>query len=100
MSNTTDMNEKESWIERHLESIEFVRPVESSEALRMRLRSIPLQMGKKVYEVPKRAIWGLVAGVAVLITVNLISLSNYENAQSSQEAATSADSYFSYLNQI
>lgn len=100
MGNINDMNEQESWIERHLVSTEFVHPVETSEELMARLRSIPVQMGKKVYLVPKRALWSLVAGLAVLITVNLISLSNYEKAQNSQETSTTSDSYFSYLNQI
>jgi len=100
MSNTADMNEKEDWIKRHLESTEFVHPAEASAALMARLRSIPVQMGKKVYLVPKRAIWGLVAGLAVLITVNLISLTTYEKTKHLQESSTASDSYFSYMKQI
>ncbi|OFZ09343.1 MAG: hypothetical protein A3D92_04485 [Bacteroidetes bacterium RIFCSPHIGHO2_02_FULL_44_7] len=100
MSNTTDMNKREDWIERHLESTEFVHPVEASDALMLRLRSIPVQMGRKVYLVPKRAIWSLVAGLAVLITVNLIALSNYERAQEVHEAGRASDTYFSYMKQL
>lgn len=94
------MNKKEDWIERHLQSTEFVHPVEASEALMERLRSIPVQMGNKVYLVPKRAIWSLVAGLAVLITVNLMALSNYERGQEVQDVSNASDTYFSYMKQL
>jgi hypothetical protein len=99
MSNTGDMNEMENWIEGQLNHTEFIQRVPASEELKARLRSIPVKVGAKVYLVPRRAMWATAAAIALLITVNLLSVSNYRATQ--QETTTDSDtSYFSYLEQI
>lgn len=100
MSNIDDMNEMENWIDGQLRHEDFVQRVQASDDLKARLRSIPVQVGPKVYYVPKRTIWATAAAIALLITINLLSVRNYREAQQSAGENSANASYFTYLEQL
>ncbi len=100
MSNLANMNEKEHWIERHLNTGEFIHRTEPGSDLMNRLRAIPGNVPKVVNMVPKRVIWMVAAGLALLISLNLLSVKSYEKASDRQEISQTDDIYFSYLKQL
>lgn len=90
----------ENWMEDALQHEKFVQRVQASDDLKARLRSIPVQLGQKVYYVPKRALWATAAAIALLITVNFVSVTKYRGTEQNSGESAQSTSYFSYLESI
>lgn len=90
----------DKWVDGQLAHENFVQRAQASDELKARLRSIPVQLGQATVYVPKRAIWATAAAIALLITVNLVSVSKYRNAQNESNVNSETTSYFSYLESI
>ncbi len=95
------MDQKEKWIEEHLNTETFIGKAPVSEDMMMRLKAIP-SIAKTTYDsVPKKVVWAVAASIAILICVNIFSLNGYESSSNEGTAQTEySDSYFSYLKQL
>lgn len=96
------MSRKEEWIERMMNSEDYIGLSNPSDALMRKLKAIPSRIEESYNSVPKKVVWSVAAGIALLICLNFASLNNY-NRSSTQNASQSeelSEAYFSYLKQI
>lgn len=90
---------KEIWIDRTLNSAEGIKMVPLSEKLKVRLNSIPSDLVLINSKIPKKAIWLAAASIAILLTMNLVTVK--EVRKENQQLETSAYyECFSYLEQV
>lgn len=97
------MNEKQTWIENQLDTEQFVSRVSPSQDLLHRLRAIPGQVKSGYDRIPKRFVWVAAASIAILICVNLFSVSYYQKSKAESESASASkvhDPFFNYLKQL
>lgn len=90
---------KENWVEQIINSVERKNDLPLPEALRNRLESIPREFVVLNQTIPMRAVWLAAACLALLITVNILSVRQTKN-KSQQADATIYTEYFSYLDEI
>lgn len=95
------MDQKDKWIEEHLNPNEFIGHVPVSDALMQRLKTIPLTVKTNYDRVPKKLIWMVAASIAVLICINIASFAHYKKSKTETTSQTEvSDPYFSYLTQL
>jgi hypothetical protein len=93
------MEPKEQWIEETLNSLDGMKQVTASEALKNRLKSIPITISPGIrVMVPKRSIWLAAASIALIIGINIAAI--YTTQQQTADAETVEADYFTYLNQL
>lgn len=90
---------KENWVEQTMNSVEGKNVLPLSEALRNRLESIPTEVVVLNQTIPMRAVWLAAACLALLITVNIVSVRQIKN-KTQQTDTTIYSEYFSYLDEI
>ena len=89
---------KDNWMNATLESAEGLRPVTLSEQLKSRLKNIPSEITVFEKTIPLSALWLAVASIALLITVNVMTVRSMKKTKNQQETTIYSD-YFSYLDQ-
>jgi hypothetical protein len=89
---------KDNWMNATLESAEGLRPVALSEQLKSRLKNIPSEITVFEKTIPLSALWLAVASIALLITVNVMTVRSMKKRKNQQETTIYSD-YFSYLDQ-
>jgi len=94
------MRQDENKIEQTLNMANHIQPVEPSSELLQRLKSIPSTIKNGYNLIPKRVVWMAAASIALLISLNLVSIRNYNPTTTTAETETTSDAYFSYLKQI
>jgi hypothetical protein len=93
------MEPKEQWIEETLNSLDGMKHVTASEALKNRLKSIPITISPGIrVMVPKQSIWLAAASIALIIGINIVAI--YTTQQQTADAETVEADYFTYLNQL
>lgn len=93
------MEPKEQWIEETINSLNGFRQVTASEALKNRLKSIPITISPGVRVlVPRQSIWLAAASIALIIGINIAAI--YTTQQQTTDAETVEADYFTYLNQL
>lgn len=94
------MNEKQTWIDNQLATEQYLSRIEPSQDLLHRLKAIPEQLGSTVDMIPKRFIWAAAASIALLISINIISVDRYHDIKEESASASQDDLYFNYLKQL
>jgi len=94
------MSKKESWIEETMDTDKMISRVEPSDALMSRLKAIPAQVKESYDLIPKKVVWAVAASIAILITVNIISLNSYDVSETTISQGELTETYFSYLQQL
>lgn len=95
------MNLERNRIEDILSMGDQVQRVSPSNDLLNCLKSIPEQVKQGYDKVPKKVIWMTAASIALLISLNFLSLNEYKQSQSNGGTTESADdSYFSYMKNV
>ena len=89
---------QDQWIEAILSSVGSKNELSISDNLRQRLNRIPSDFPLRSVVIPMRAVFLAAAGLALLITVNMLSVK--EHKQSENEKTTLYTEYFSYLEQL
>ncbi len=89
---------QEHWVEETLSSASLKSQVPISERLKQRLEAIPSEVTVASVVIPMRAVYLAAAGLALLITVNMLSVK--EHKKSENEKTTLYTEYFSYLEQL
>ena len=89
---------KDNWMNATLESTEGLRPLVLSDQLKSRLKNIPSEITVFDKTIPLSAVWLAVASIALLITVNVITVGTIKKTKKQQETSIYSD-YFSYLEQ-
>lgn len=89
---------KDNWMNATLESAEGLRPIALSEHLKSRLKNIPSEITVFEKTIPLSALWLAVASIALLITVNIMTVRSIKKTKNQQETTIYSD-YFSYLDQ-
>jgi hypothetical protein len=93
------MEPKEQWIEETLNSLDGMKQVTASEALKNRLKNIPITISPGIrVMVPKRSIWLAAASIALIIGINIAAI--YTTQQQTADTETVEADYFTYLNQL
>jgi len=93
------MEPKEQWIEETINSLDGMKQVTASEALKNRLKSIPITISPGIrVMVPKQSIWLAAASIALIIGINIAAI--YTTQQQTADAETVEADYFTYLNQL
>lgn len=95
------MNEERNKAEGTMNMGNLVQRVDPSSNLMNRLKVIPSQIKQGYDTVPKKVIWMTAASIALLISLNFLSLNHYKKSQSdSPSTQTVDDSYFSYMKNV
>lgn len=89
---------KDNWIDSILESTEGKIEQPVSRELYHRLLKIPNEVNKSAVVIPIRSVLLVAAGLALLITVNLLALNNSSKNEPREDSLYTA--YFSYLDQV
>lgn len=96
------MNSKEKWISDTMASIEGIRRAEwdtlAFEKVTERFRN----PDRKIFVLTPRQLWQVAAGLALLISLNVLSLVYYPRSTdtSQNNVKTLASEYFSYLDSV
>jgi len=95
------MNKKEQWIEKSLDVDTYINSTMPSEDFVNRLKSIPNSIKANYTLVPKKYIWAAAASIALLVSLNVLSVNSYSSQSESYAASTETIySDFDFLNQI
>lgn len=89
---------KDNWMKATLESAEGLCPVALSEQLKSRLKNIPYNITVFEKTIPLSALWLAAASIALLITVNVMTVRSMKKIKNQQETTIYSD-YFSYIEQ-
>lgn len=93
------MEPKEQWIEETINSLNGYKQVAASDALKNRLKSIPITISPGIrVMVPKQSIWLAAASIALIIGINIAAI--YSTQQQTTAAESVDADYFTYLNQL
>jgi hypothetical protein len=92
-----NLNE-DKWIDQILSSTEKKSEIPVSEELRQRLMRIPSEMKMRSSTIPMRAVFAVAAGIALLISLNVLALKNTSKKEVIEHAIYTE--YFSYLEQL
>ncbi|ASS50310.1 MAG: hypothetical protein A3D31_12140 [Candidatus Fluviicola riflensis] len=93
------MEPKEQWIEETLNSLNGLKQVTASGALKNRLKSIPINISPGIrVMVPKRSVWLAAASIVLIIGINITAI--YATQQQTTDTETVEADYFTYLNQL
>lgn len=90
---------KDNWIEETLKSSDGLKRVPVSAELKKRLSEIPQNV--RIYDriIPMKAVWLTAASIALLVTVNIATVSKIKKAANQENTSIYSD-YFSYIEQI
>src|SRR5581483_737529 len=93
------MNTKEQWIEQTLASLDNVNFAQASSVLKQ--KAISKLKGGKTINIPPKIVWRAAACIALLIGINLFSISHFNKSASgtvaSNHSGVFATEYFSYI---
>jgi hypothetical protein len=93
------MEPKEQWIKETINCIDGYRQVTASDALKNRLKSIPITISPGIrVMVPKQSIWLAAASIALIIGINIAAI--YATQQQTTATESVDADYFTYLNQL
>jgi hypothetical protein len=86
---------KEIWIEQTLSSVDDLKHVAISSKLSQRLADIPREFSLLNQRIPMKAVWLAAASIALLLTMNILSVRRVKKQSNTQETSIYSD-YFSY----
>jgi len=87
---------KEIWIAQTLSSVDDLKHVAISSNLNRRLADIPQEYSLMNQRIPSKAVWLAAASIALLLTVNVLSVRRVKKQSNTQETSIYSD-YFSYI---
>jgi hypothetical protein len=95
------MKTKEQWIDETMESLEGITQAKADPALFGRLQHLIVEAAPGRSMFPTRLLWKVAAGLALLITMNIVSYVQYNKSSDSGIAGDPiASEYFTYIETI
>ena len=82
-----------------MESLDRLPQVQIPDQLRRRLLNIPKEVVILDQRIPMRAVWMAVAGLLLLVVLNIASVKRYKTDQRSEDTTIYTE-YFSYLDEL
>ena len=93
------MNKNETWIDETLNALEGIRHAEADPGLVQKILECPGSRANRTAWPGKAYYWPVAAGLAILITMNILTLLYFHNINdlAKETPAAMAIDYFSYL---
>jgi len=94
------MNTKEEWIAETMKSLDGIQRAKSTPVLHEQLNRILTASDGRIVLLQSRLLLKIAAGLALLIALNIISLSYYSRSTRTETANPLVSEYFSYIKTI